>query len=195
MKISEEIKKLVKEACKRESNHFGYGIWEHHILLVVKNAKLLADRLSADKEVVELSALLHDYSSVVSVGLHPEHHIHSARLAEEILGEFSYPEEKIEEIKNCILAHRASKDIHRETVESQILASADAMAHFQSVGSLLHLAFVRRNLGIEDGIKWVLDKLGRSWTKMMPEAKEIVSEKYESIKIVFGSSDRRFRRF
>jgi len=179
----EEIRKLVKEACEDKKNEYGYGAWTYHISSVVKYAKLLARKLDADKEIVEIGALLHDYASVLNRDWYPEHHVHSARLAEEILKKHNYPEEKIEKVKHCIYAHRASKNIPRETTEAEIIASADGMAHFDNVSSLLQLAFVTHGKGIDEGTKYVLDKLERDWKKLMPEAKEIIKDKYEAIKL------------
>ena len=179
----EEIKELVEKACKKDTNHFGYGVWSHHISSVVKYAKLLAKKLNADEEICEISALLHDYASVINKDWYPEHHIHSARLAEEILSRYNYPKEKIESIKHCIISHRASKNIPQETLEAKIVASADSMAHFDNVHSLLYLAFVVHKKEIDEGTKWVLDKLERSWNKLIPEAKEIIREKYDAIKL------------
>jgi uncharacterized protein len=74
--IIEEIRVLVENACKKETNYFGYGVWAHHILPVVIHAKILARKLHADEEIVEIAALLHDYASVKNRAWIPEHHIH-----------------------------------------------------------------------------------------------------------------------
>ena len=179
----ENIKNLVKKACRKDTNAYGHGSWSHHILTVVKYSKMLARKLNADIEIVEIAALLHDYASVVNKEWKPEHHIRSAGLAEEILRKYKYPEDKINKVKHCIISHRASKQILRETIEAKIVASADALAHFDKVNSLLYFAFVYQKMSIDEGTKWVLDKLERSWKKLMPEAKEMVREKYKGIKI------------
>ena len=72
---TKEIEKIVGEACRAETNVFGYGIWAHHILQVVKISKKLAKRFSADPEIVEFGALLHDYAGIKDHSLHKEHHI------------------------------------------------------------------------------------------------------------------------
>ncbi len=178
----EEVANLVEEACKKETNYFGYGAWSHHIYFVAKYAKMLAKELGADEEVCELAALLHDYASVLNKDWYPQHHIHSARLAQEALSKFNYPQEKIEQVKHTILTHRASQGIKQDTLEAKILASADAMAHFAGVNSLLYLAFVIHGKDINEGTQWVLSKLERSWKKLIPEAKDIIKDKYDAIK-------------
>ena len=182
-----EISALVEETCKMDTCRPGYQLWSHHIVHVVKYANMLAKKLNADPEVVEISALLHDYASVKGEGPQDEHHIYGAKLSEEILKGYNYPQDKIDNIKHCVYAHRASRDIPRETIEADIIACADAMAHFDKINSLLRLAFATHGLNTDDGSKWVLGKLKRSWNKLMPEAKEMVSDKYEAAKILLSN--------
>lgn len=178
-----KISQLVEDACKKATNPFGYGDWQYHICSVLKNAKILAKKLKADEEIVEISALLHDYAGILNIELYPDHHIHGAKLAKEILEKYNYPKEKIAKIQHCILAHRGSKNIPQETLEAKIIASADAMAHFYNIPSLMYLAFVEYKMNIDEGAKFVLEKLERSWKKLtLPEAKEMVREKYEAVK-------------
>lgn len=176
---------MVEEACKSKNNHFGYGAWAYHTLSVVKYAKLLAKKLKADLEVVEMAALLHDYASVLDKDLYPDHHLHGARLAEEILQKYSFPPQKIKAIKDCILNHRTSKKAKLPTIEAKIIASADAMAHFDNLSSLFYLAFVQDKMDIEKGTSFVVNKLQRSWEKLLPEAKELLKEHSKAIKILF----------
>ena len=91
-----KIERIVEDACKSDSNAFGYGIWSHHIVYVVKCAKQLAEKLSADSEIVEIAALLHDYAGIKDCTLAEEHHIYGAVEAERILIEFNYPKDRIE---------------------------------------------------------------------------------------------------
>jgi uncharacterized protein len=182
--LIKSISNIVEEAYKKETNVFGYGGWTNHVTSVVKYAKLMAETLGADSEIVEIAALLHDYAGVKDSAMYKEHHIHGAVEAERILKEFNYPEEKIKVIKECIVQHRGSVPLERTTKESECLASADAMAHIDQVPSLLHLAYCNKKMGISEGADWVCKKLERSWNKLCPEAKEIIKAKYESAKVV-----------
>ncbi|MFC1686362.1 HD domain-containing protein [Patescibacteria group bacterium] len=184
-----KIEKFVQETCKKESNKWGSSAWTHHIVTVVKYAKSLAKKLDADMEIVEISALLHDIASISNPDWVEDHHIHGTKLAEEVLKKYNYPQEKIEKVKHCILTHRGSKKIKRETIEAEIVASADAMAHFDNIPALMKVAFQVKEMDTDEGAKWVLDKIERSWKKLMPEAKEMMKEKYEAIKIVLGKNN------
>jgi len=180
----EKIRKLVEEECKKDSNIFGYEIWTYHILSVVRYAKLLARKLGADEEIVEIAALLHDYASIKNKDFYEEHHLFGVKEAEKILKRFNYAQEKIEKVKHCVYTHRGAKTVRRETVEAKCVASADAMAHFDQIPSLLYFAFVRLGMSVEDGKKWLRKKLERSWNKLIPEAKKIIKDKYEASKIM-----------
>jgi putative nucleotidyltransferase with HDIG domain len=178
--IVDSMEKLVKDACFSKANIFGPGIWTHHIIFVVKYSKMLAEMLGADQEIVEIAALLHDYAGIKDLSKVEEHHIWGAKEAESILKSFNYPESKIEKIKQCILSHRGSVVVQKNSVEEICVASADAMAHIDQVVSLLYLAFKEKGMSMEEGREWVYNKLKRSWNKLCPEAQDIMKRKYES---------------
>lgn len=178
------ISKTVEEQCKSEDNIFGYEGWTCHIVSVVKYAKVLAKRLGANEELVEIAALLHDYASVKDKDMYEEHHIYGAIEAEKILQGLDYPQERIEIIKDCIICHRGSVKKEQKTKEAICVASADAMAHIDQVPSLLHLAYHNRKMDVKEGAEWVSRKIERSWNKLCPEAKDIMEKKYESAKVV-----------
>jgi uncharacterized protein len=182
LEMIKDIERIVEDACKSDSNKYGYGIWSHHIVYVVKYAKLLAEKLDADPEIVEIAALLHDYAGIKDSSMTKEHHIHGAVEADRILTEFGYPKDKIKLVKDCIFSHRGSVPMERMTPEAECIASADAMTHVLQVPSLLHLAYVNHNLGIDEGKAWVLNKIERSMKKLCPEAREMIHEHYLKVK-------------
>jgi putative nucleotidyltransferase with HDIG domain len=181
-KMLREIRNKVEKACKNPANPFGPNLWTGHIVNVVKYAKLLAKKLNANEEIVEIAALLHDYASALNIREFEKHHIYGAKEAEKILKKLGYPQEKIEKVKHCILAHRGKTQIKRETIEAECVASADAMAHFNAIPSLFYLAYVKHKMDMDTGAKWLRNKLKRSWDKLQPEAKELVRDKYEASK-------------
>ena len=174
-----DIERMVEQICKLETNIFGYTIWTHHIVPVVHNAKQLANLLGADLEIVELAALLHDFASVKDKALYKDHHLNSAIEAEKILKSFDYPTEKIAAVKHCIETHRGSVTEQQRSLEAECVASADAMAHIQNVPALLYSAY-NRGKEIDEGSDWLKKKLERSWNKMIPEAQNMVRDKYEA---------------
>ena len=175
----------MEEACKAKTNVFGYGIWTHHITQVVKIGKKLAEQFNADPEIVEISALLHDYEGIKDHTLHKEHHIHGAIEAEKILKKLYYPSNKIEAVKHCIENHRGSVKSDNKSAEAECLTNADAIAHIENIPSLLYLAYVKLEMEIDKGVERVRKKLERSWNKLNPDMKKIMKDKYEAaIKIL-----------
>ncbi len=176
----------VKQRCMSLSNAYGIGAWDHHIKIVYELAKKYAVEYGADLEIVSLAALLHDIASVTDVGFTEEHHIIGADIAEGLLLEQNYPIEKIELVKKCILNHRGSVLMDKTTPEEICIADSDAMAHFYSIPSLLSMVYREKGLSIDEGSKFVLDKLDRSYNKMSEKGKTLVKKRYENAKDILG---------
>ena len=186
--MREDIIKYLKDEIESrafsDKNKFGPGVY-YHIEAVVKNAELLAEKYKANKEVVIISAWLHDIASITDYNLYEEHHIHGAKIAEEILKNLNYDTYKIELVKSCILNHRGSIDNKRLTLEEQCVADADAISHFDSIPSLLYLAYKQKNMDISQGAEFIKSKLERSYNKLSAESKKIYYKKYKNAMEIF----------
>jgi uncharacterized protein len=154
----------------------------YHFTNVVKYAQILAKKRGADEEVVVVAGWLHDIGSIHKD--YKNHHISGAETAGQFLKAKGYPEEKIANVKHCINAHRGSKSIPRETKEAMCIADADAMSHFDSIGSLFRLALISLKLPEAEANVYVYEKLKRSWNKLTPEAKEIIKPRYDAAMII-----------
>ena len=99
-----------------------------------------------------------------------------------------YPQDKIEQVKHCILSHRGSKVTQRLTKEALCVADADSMAHFDSISSLFYLAFFSHKMSIDKANNWLMQKLERSWNKLSPKAKEIIKDKYKASKLLLSGT-------
>lgn len=141
--IIEYLQSEIKRRCELPSNFFGMGCF-YHIKAVVDNAAKLAKQFGADAEIVVIAAWLHDVASITDYNLYEEHHIHGAEMAKEILEKFDYDKEKITQVQSCVLNHRGSISGERLSLEELCVADADAISHFDSVSSLLYLAYVER---------------------------------------------------
>ncbi len=188
-RLIEEIRITVERACAAESNVFGYGIWTHHITRVADHAARLAPIFDADPQVVEIAALLHDYASVKDESLYEDHHLHGPVEAGKLLDRLGYPAAKTQAVREAIASHRASVAVDRRSPEAECLANADALAHVENVPSLLHLAYVRRGLGIDDGAAWVRAKLERSWGKLSPRVRDEARGTYRSALRVLATEE------
>ena len=178
--IVKYLKIEVRNRAENKNNKFGIGVL-YHIEAVVRNAEILANKYNADKEICIIAAWLHDIASITDYKLYEEHHIHGTKIASEILRKFEYDDKKIELVKACILNHRGSIDNKRLSKEEQIIADADAISHFDSIPSLLYLAYRERNMNIEEGKNFVKSKLERSFRKLSDEGKIFYKEKFENV--------------
>jgi putative nucleotidyltransferase with HDIG domain len=176
----DKIKSMVLELCKGKD-----WDWKAHIESVVKYSKILADKLDADAEVVEIAAWLHDIKKLK--GEKKDHHIHGAEEAGEILKKLDYPEEKIDDIKYCILTHSSDELYLPETKEAKILASADALSHFDNFAALAYGFFGQKKLNIAEGRKALIEKYDSCWKKIMPEARYLAKERYEAIMLILAA--------
>ena len=101
------------------------------------------------------------------------------------------PQNIIDEVKHCVESHRASKDIKPKTQLAKIIANADAMAHFETVPALLQIFLKNENNDVERASRLVYEKIERDWNKKLtiPEAKEMMRERYAAIKLLFAPSE------
>ena len=117
--IVNDIKKELLKRCNIYNEKYNYDFWNDHIKYVVKNAIELAKKYGADIEIVELGALLHDIAMPSEFGPREEHNIYGAKIADELLTKLNYPQDRKESVKECILRHRGSKDLPRNTIEER----------------------------------------------------------------------------
>ena len=178
--ILENLQKEIYDRCQRETNQFGMGCY-YHIAAVVKNAEILAEKYGADKEIVMVAAWLHDVASITDYQLYELHHIHGAEMAYSILKGYGFDDKKIPLVQECIKNHRGSVNLEKHSIEELCVADADAISHFDSVPSLLYLAYVQKAMGIEEGRQFVRDKLARSFQKLSAESKKYYQDKFERV--------------
>ena len=183
-KLIQTLENIVEEDCKKKSNFFGYRAWETHIKIVIKLSKQLAEVLGADKEIVIIAAILHDYANILDKDNEPKHHIIGSNIARELLKSYNYDEKKTDLVCKAIYSHRGSTNIERLSNEEICLASADAMANIDQIPSLLHMVYVNKGMSVSEGAKIVIAKLNRAWNKLCPEAKEMIRDKYEAAKVL-----------
>ena len=179
----EKYYKLIKEQSEifDKSQNCKIGqTWNYHLLPVIKNACLLADKYGADKDIVEVAALFHDYADLIDFDNRDNHHIIGANLAEEILAKDGYDKDFINRVKLCINNHRASVVREKFSIEEICVADADALSHLDS---FVELICWRAYLGedIMSCNNFVKNKIQKSYNKMSKETKEYSKEKFDNI--------------
>lgn len=187
--MSEIIDKMQEEIIKR-SNDFElqtkgtkeeYNIYREHVQYVYKYVCLLSKDKDVDHEVLKLSALLHDIAMTDKTIDRSKHNEYSSKIAEKLLNENDYPEDKIQFVKKCILNHSSKMAEFRTTEEEKILVNADGLSHFDSINNLYSLAHNVMGLNDEEAIKFIQDKLTRDYNEISDELKYLIQDKYDRV--------------
>ena len=183
------INKIKKEVINR-SNKFQeltkdikeeYNLYEQHIKYVYNNVIQLSKNKNVDIEVLQLSALLHDISMTDKKLDRSKHNEYSALIAEELLNQYNYDNNKIQLIKKCILNHSSIRKEYRTTLEEQILVDADSLSHFDNYKSIYSFALNVMNLSKEESLQYLKDKLTKDYNEISKEVKLIIKDKYNYI--------------
>lgn len=179
MEHKELIKKIENYLKNNVVNKFEYyDAFEEHINPVKNFAVKLAKIYKADKEVVEIAALLHDVAHMES---HENHELVGVEIARKIL-KGKLPEEKIKLIVNCVKHHRGN--YKRESIEEEIIFCADVMSHVSNFLNLVYSGGAGRG-GLKETKERLKSEISWGWKKMkLPEARKMVEKKYKSINIL-----------
>lgn len=106
-----------------------------HTQRVAANAKMIANQLPSDGQVVAAAAWLHDCVSVPKD--HPDRKkasVLSADRAVAFLASHDFPEEKLNKVHHAISAHSYSAGIEPETTEAKIIQDADRLDALGAIG-------------------------------------------------------------
>ncbi|MBR7020380.1 MAG: HD domain-containing protein [Lachnospiraceae bacterium] len=158
-----------------------YNIYREHIQYVYKYVVMLSKDRNVDREVLELAALLHDISMTDMALDRSRHNEYGAEIAEQLLRENNYPEDKTQLVKRCILNHSKRRQQYRSTEEEQILVDADGLSHFDVVKTLYSLPSKVMGLSEEDSVRFVQDKLTGDYNELSDDLKYLVKEKYDRV--------------
>jgi uncharacterized protein len=126
----------IKEIVEKELSCSAHDM--EHVMRVYNLCLHLAkDEPDIDLDILKTAALLHDIARVREDRDNSgniDHAILGAEMAEKILRDFGYPEERIEHVKHCITAHRFRSGNEPKTREAKILFDADKLDAIGSIG-------------------------------------------------------------
>ena len=187
--MSDIVSKMKQEIINRSNSFEGqtkgtkdeYNIYREHIQYVYKYVCLLSKDKNVDHEVLELSALLHDIAMTDRTLDRSKHNEYGSEIAEQLLRENNYPEDKVQFVKKCILNHSSKRAEYRTTEEERILVNADGLSHFDSISNLYSLAHNVMELNDEEAIRFIQDKLTKDYNEISEELKYLINDKYEKV--------------
>lgn len=186
-KVIKEAENRIKRLAKRNGWLWFYKMHQKEVIESVQ--ELLKVYPRADKKVVLVSCWLHDIAHYYAKNgreiskVKKNHHIESAKIAEQILVKYGINQEEIDAIKNCILRHRNLKFYQPRTLEEKIVVVADSLSHFRSIFYLTYFKFHPAH-SLEQMVKTDLVKLARDWRDLglLPEAKDIAKGQYKVLR-------------
>ena len=158
-----------------------YNIYREHIQYVHKYVVALSKDKNVDREVLELAAFLHDISMTDINSDRSRHNELGPEIAEQLLRENNYREDKTQLVKKCILNHSKRRQEYRSTEEEQILVDADGLSHFDVAKSLYSLPSKVMGLSEEDSVRFVQNKLTGDYEELSDDLKHLVKEKYDRV--------------
>lgn len=173
--IREEFIKLSNEY--EEKTYYNY--WEEHVKYVVDFALVLAEKVNADKEIVEISAILHDIAKLIDEKEEIPHNIKGASIAQELLLKMNYDSNKIEPIKNCIIKHNGEVDLNNLTKEEWCIRNADVLSMLNNLTIYYYLAYSESKMNYKDGKELVRKMITSKYTKLDSKLKEEYKDRFE----------------
>lgn len=176
-KVKNEVLRINAEYMMSEDK---YDFWNNHIKYVVKESLLLADKYGADREIVELGAMLHDIALMSKVGTKKDHHENGAKIAERILLDFKYPKSKTKRVVACVLHHRSSKNA--ENVDEICVSDADILAHFDNIPMVFECMYKFHDIKtIEEGNEYLKSEFERDYNDLSSKTKKVFTSRYKRI--------------
>jgi uncharacterized protein len=103
-----------------------------HVLRVTAMARRLAAAEGADREIVEMAALLHDIGRSAERATGCDHAQESALRAGEILA--GWPADRLRAVTHAIAAHRFRNNLAPGTLEARVLYDADKLDSIGAIG-------------------------------------------------------------
>ena len=184
--IVEKMRQEIMDRSARFEEHTKgtkdeYNIFREHVQYVYKYVVMLSEGKNVDREVLELAALLHDISMTDWTLDRSRHNEFGAEIAEQLLRENDYPEDKTQLVKKCILNHSKRRQEYRTTEEEQILVDADGLSHFDVIGKMYSLPSLVMGLNEEESVRFVQNKLTGDYEELSDDLKCLVKEKYDRL--------------
>lgn len=108
-----------------------------HTMRVLANARMLAGELpEANREIVELAALLHDIARPEELASQGKlcHAVEGAKIAEKLLLELGAATETARAVAAAVRSHRYRDEVKPETLEAKIVFDADKLDSLGAVG-------------------------------------------------------------
>ena len=185
--------KVFAEVAKHYSNSttsMGKWMWHNHTQNVADNTVDLAKKYGADPEIAYCAALLHDLGDSEYERGHPDFDTWAMNTSSQILKKADFSKEEAGEIIEAIRTHSCHNGNLPTTLEGKILATADAMWHYQT-SFFAEICYMNKPNSANNYKKWqewFNEKIERDYHVKIffeDERNEVKSD-YLALKLVFN---------
>jgi putative nucleotidyltransferase with HDIG domain len=172
-----------------ERDEWADWLADHHVFVVADNATELAKRFGANEELSRAAALLHDIADAKMSRFAENHEETSLQMARELMQQAGFSANDIELVVEDAVRYHSCRDGHiPSSLEGKILATADAMAHFQT-DFYVYFTWARgKSTPLHEVKALVLKKLEKDFNNkiLFDEVKEECSKDYKWLKTLFS---------
>jgi uncharacterized protein len=183
--LIDEIVQLTRDACHNRENRLSESYFEEHVTCVAYFAEKLCTLLNADREIVLLSAYLHDISAIVDYTTIATHNIESARIAENILIDYGYSKDRVSFVRQAIINHTSPMGYGNGSIEEICVSNADAISIIIKPAFWLNYAYTVQSMSFNDGYHWYQNKVSTNWNSLIEPAQELIIDQYHTIMDIF----------
>lgn len=180
---------VLYEAQDPGRNDWADWLYDQHLPFVARKSRELAKQFGAHIELAEAAAWLHDVADVKMKRKHEGHEQASLDLARELMQKVGFTEEEIAiVVDDAIRLHSCYDGIKPKSLEGQVLATADALAHLTTDFYLYTTRVLHQEMTLEQTKSWVLAKAQRDFEHKLcfDEIKQATRPDYEAIKNLFS---------
>lgn len=184
------VLELVQTACSEPNNRFGPEFLEEHLLLVERFALDLAERLGADRRIVQVAALAHDLSAIRDFASVAQHAELGAELVQAALSpggplsELAFDGRSIELVALCVREHSMPRQPQATCLESVAVSNADAMAQIARPLYWYHYARTARGLGHSAAMEWYGALVKRNLAALIDIAQPLIELRAQATRVV-----------
>ena len=189
-KLEKLIRALYEE---KQANRAVWADWlyANHVFVVADQAELLAKKYGADISEARAAAVLHDIADATTGRFDSRHEEKSAEIARDLLQKSDFTNEQIELIVEDVLRfHSCHNGEQPNSLDGQILATADSYAHLRSPFYIYATSQHAKNgKSYEEIVAWLRAKVKRDYNNkvIFEDEKADLAPDYEFWKGVFSA--------
>lgn len=189
---TENIRSAVKDVYGQKNpdrDEWADWMYPNHVLVVAKQARILADKYDGSADIAEICGLLHDIADAITNRSDPEHEAKSLEIARKMLATNDYSNEEISLIVDDALRfHSCHNGEQPASLEGKILATADSYAHLETDFYFYAIRMFKTRMTYKESKEWVLAKLERDYHNkiLFDDERKAWQRSYELFKELFS---------